>query len=138
MNVTGSLILTTKSEILDLLFLKGFSSGGSFALWRKPKTSHLEFLMDHEQNPSKVDLAFEELPAGFIVHPFADQADKKAFLSKQTSISAFTLTKIWTRKNYLNGLQIQMRMLLIPLNLPLKKIINSKVPCSSLGKWQCR
>ncbi|SEG03450.1 chorismate-binding protein [Algoriphagus boritolerans] len=91
MNVTGSLILTTKSEILDLLFLKGFSSGGSFALWRKPKTSHLEFLMDHEQNPSKVDLAFEELPAGFIVHPFADQADKKAFFIKANQYFSFHL-----------------------------------------------
>lgn len=91
MNQTESITPTTQSELLDLLFLKGFSSGGSFALWRKPKSDRLEFLLDNEQNPSKVELAFEELPSGFIVHPFADQEDKKAFFIKSSEYFSFSL-----------------------------------------------
>ena len=91
MNVTESITRTTQSEILDLLFLNGFYSGGSFAIWRKPKSNRLEFLLDNEQIPSKVDLSFEELPAGFIVHPFADQEDKKAFFIKSSKYFSLLL-----------------------------------------------
>lgn len=91
MNQTESITRTTLSEVLDLLFLKGFSSSGSFALWRKPKSNHLEFILDYEQNPSKVELAFEELPSGFIIHPFADQEDKKAFFIKSSEYFSFSL-----------------------------------------------
>lgn len=82
MNYTETFKLTNQSEILDLLFLKGLDSGGSFAVWRKPKTQKLEFLLDERDFPERVNLGFEELPAGFIVHPFADQEDKKAFFIK--------------------------------------------------------
>ncbi|MFN3998447.1 chorismate-binding protein [Algoriphagus sp.] len=91
MNVTESLTRTTQSEILDHLFLKGFSSEGSFAIWRKPKSDKLEFLLDESKYPQKVDLTFEELPAGFIVHPFADQDDKKAFFIKSNKYFSFEL-----------------------------------------------
>ncbi len=91
MNQTESITPTTQSELLDLLFLKGFSSGGSFALWRKPKSDRLEFLLDNEQNPSKVELSFEELSSGFIVHPFADQEDKKAFFINSNHYFSFLL-----------------------------------------------
>lgn len=91
MNETESLILTTKSEILDCLLLQGFKSGGSFALWRKPLSKKLEFILDLEETPSKVDLSFEELPAGFIVHPFADQVDKKALFIRSDQYFSFYL-----------------------------------------------
>ena len=84
MNSTETLIPTTKSEILDLLLFKGLASGGSFAVWRKPRSKKLEFLLDERDQPEKVSLNFEELPAGFIVHPFADQEDKKAFFIKSS------------------------------------------------------
>lgn len=84
MNYTEILTPSTQSEILDYLFLKGLDSGGSFAVWRKPKSRKLEFLLDDRENPERVNLNFEELPAGFIVHPFADQEDKKAFFIKSS------------------------------------------------------
>jgi isochorismate synthase len=84
MNSTGNLTTTTQSEILDLLFSKGLNSGGSFALWRKPKSNKLEFLLDNQEKPERVSLNFEELPSGFLVHPFADQEDKKAFFIKSS------------------------------------------------------
>jgi isochorismate synthase len=91
MNATESFTRTSQSEILDLLFLKGFSTGGSFALWRKPKSNQLEFLIDESKEPAKVDLSFEGLPSGFIVHPFADQEDKKAFFIKSSHYFSFLL-----------------------------------------------
>lgn len=91
MNYTDILALTVQSEILDLLFLKGLESGGSFAVWRKPKSQKLEFLLDQNENPERVNLSFEELPAGFIVHPFADQEDKKAFFIRSSQYFCFQL-----------------------------------------------
>lgn len=130
MNVTESLILTTKSEILDLLFLKGFSSGGSFALWRKPKSSNLEFLLDNEQNPSKVDLAFEELPAGFIVHPFADQADKKAFFIKANQYFSFHLEQDLDKEELPEWLTNTNEEAIDPIKSSIKKLLIQKSPAT--------
>ncbi|RIW15092.1 isochorismate synthase [Algoriphagus lacus] len=91
MNATENPITTTQSEVLDLLFLKGLTSGGSFAVWRKPRTTKLEFLLDDKKNPERVTLNFEELPAGFLVHPFADQEDKKAFFIRSSHYFSFDL-----------------------------------------------
>ncbi len=84
MNYTEASTPTSQSEFLDLLFLKGLESGNSFAIWRKPKSQKLEFLLDDSETPERVSLNFEDLPAGFIVHPFADQEDKKAFFIKSS------------------------------------------------------
>jgi isochorismate synthase len=91
MNYTETSTPTSQSEILDLLFLKGLDSGGSFAVWRKPKSQTLEFLLDESDTPERVNLNLEELPAGFIVHPFADQEDKKAFFIKSSYYFSFQL-----------------------------------------------
>jgi isochorismate synthase len=91
MNYTESSSLITQSEFLDLLFLKGLNSGGSFAIWRKPKSRKLEFLLDESETPGRVTLDLEQLPAGFIVHPFADQEDKKAFFIKSSRYISFQL-----------------------------------------------
>ncbi len=66
-------------EVLDVFLAEGLASGGSFALWRKPNSSQLAYLQDFSYSPRRVSFQLEELPAGFVVHPFADQADKKAF-----------------------------------------------------------
>lgn len=93
MNHTETPSTTTQSALLDLLFLKGLDSGGSFAIWRKPKSRKLEFLLDDKANPERVNLSLEELPAGFIVHPFADQDDKKAFLIRSSHYFSHQLDK---------------------------------------------
>ena len=93
MNYTEPSSLTTQIEFLDLLFLKGLDSGGSFAVWRKPKSQKLEFLLDDQASPKRVSLSFEELPGGFIVHPFADQEDKKAFFIRSDHYFSFQLNQ---------------------------------------------
>lgn len=66
-------------EALKLLLTNGISSGGSFAIWRKPKSTKLEYVLDESTEPEKVGMNLEELAPGFIVHPFEDQKDKKAW-----------------------------------------------------------
>lgn len=79
MNVTEVGKAISLEEVLDVFLGEGLASGGSFALWRKPNSSQLAYIQDFSQSPRRVSLQLEDLPAGFIVHPFADQADKKAF-----------------------------------------------------------
>ena len=79
MNVTEVGKAISLEEVLDVLLGEGLASGGSFALWRKPNSSQLAYIQDFSQSPRRVSLQLEDLPAGFIVHPFADQEDKKAF-----------------------------------------------------------
>jgi isochorismate synthase len=79
MNLTEVGKAISLEEVLDVFLAEGLASGGSFALWRKPNSSQLAYIQDFSQSPRRVSLQLEDLPAGFIVHPFTDQADKKAF-----------------------------------------------------------
>ncbi len=79
MNLTEVGKAVSLEEVLDVFLLEGLTSGGSFAIWRKPTTSQLAFVQDFSQSPRRVPLQLEDLPAGFVVHPFADQEDQKAF-----------------------------------------------------------
>ncbi|MBN7812221.1 chorismate-binding protein [Algoriphagus sp. H41] len=116
MNYTEAFPLTTQAESLDLLLLKGFESGGSFAVWRKPKSQKLEFLLDESESPERVDLAFEELPAGFIVHPFADQEDKKAFFIKSSQYFSLELGQSQENQTLPDWVKVQTD----PSNQPIK------------------
>ncbi|TFV94121.1 isochorismate synthase [Algoriphagus kandeliae] len=66
-------------ETLQRILSAGFQFGGSFALWRKPHSSELELTFDDQKEVRRVDLNLEESKAGFIIHPFEDQEDQKAF-----------------------------------------------------------
>ena len=54
-------------------------TGGQIAVWRKPKSNFLQVLIDKTSKLKRVPLTLEELPPGFIVHPFEDQADNMGF-----------------------------------------------------------
>ena len=53
--------------------------GNQIAVWRKPKSNILQIILDKTGILKKVTPNLEELTPGFIVHPFEDQEDKKAF-----------------------------------------------------------
>ncbi len=55
------------------------NEGHQIAIWRKPKSTFLQVLIDTTGILKRVKPNLEELPSGFIVHPFEDQEDKKAF-----------------------------------------------------------
>ncbi|TDQ19411.1 isochorismate synthase [Algoriphagus boseongensis] len=93
MNQTQVLNISSQAEVLDALFQIGLESGGSFAIWKKPRTQKLEFILDERANLDRVSIELEELPAGFIVHPFADQEDKKAFFIRANQYFSLQLNQ---------------------------------------------
>jgi isochorismate synthase len=66
-------------DSLDMLLYQGLASGKAFALWRKPKATTLHYILEERPECSRVALELEYLGPGFIVHPFADQEDRKAY-----------------------------------------------------------
>ncbi|GMQ27791.1 chorismate-binding protein [Algoriphagus confluentis] len=91
MSITATGNRISKTEVLNTLFLNGLASGGAFAVWRKPKSNKLEFIQDEQSAPIRVNLELETLPAGFLVHPFADQEDKKAYFIEASRYFHFHL-----------------------------------------------
>ncbi|MDF2158352.1 chorismate-binding protein [Algoriphagus sp. CAU 1675] len=89
----------SKTEVINLLLFAGLSSGGSFALWRKPKSNVLEFILDTQNQSEKTDLNLEEASPGFIVHPFEDQEDKKAFFIQASQYLKLDLHQDLTEEN---------------------------------------
>ncbi|GMQ23396.1 isochorismate synthase [Algoriphagus sp. oki45] len=94
MSITATGNYISKAEVLNALFLKGLESGGAFALWRKPKSNKLEYIQDDQAAPTRVNLELENLPAGFLAHPFADQEDKKAYFIQASKYFQFQLDSI--------------------------------------------
>jgi isochorismate synthase len=91
MNLTEEGKAIALEDALDIFLLEGLTSGGSFALWRKPNSSQLTYIQDFCQSPRRISLQLEDLPAGFVVHPFADQADKKAFFIQADRVEKLAL-----------------------------------------------
>lgn len=81
----------TKTETIQQMLQLGLKSEGSFAFWRKPNSSLLEMVLDESSAPQKVELNIETLEPGFVVHPFADQEDKKAYFIKANKYLNFQL-----------------------------------------------
>ncbi|MFD2037414.1 chorismate-binding protein [Belliella marina] len=64
---------------LKNLLSLNLEKGNQVAIWRKPKSQFLQVLIDSSGKTKKVSPQLEELPSGFVVHPFEDQVDKKAY-----------------------------------------------------------
>jgi len=64
---------------LDVVILNALRSNAQIAVWRKPKENKIELIVDSNEKPSLVSTEVESLPPGYILHPFQDMADKKAF-----------------------------------------------------------
>jgi len=101
-------------EVLDVFLAEGLASGGSFAIWRKPNSNQLAFIQDFNQIPRRVSLQLEELPAGFVVHPFADQEDKKAFFIQGDRYEKLSLDKPLNHEDLPQWMQTSSESLSIP------------------------
>ncbi len=131
MNVTEVGKAISLEEVLDVFLAEGLASGGSFAIWRKPNSNQLAFIQDFNQVPRRVSLQLEELPAGFVVHPFADQEDKKAFFIQGDLYEKLSLDKPLNHEDLPQWMQTSFESLSIP---ELKKRIASllaKLPLQS-------
>ncbi|MEB2785463.1 chorismate-binding protein [Algoriphagus persicinus] len=129
----------TQTDIIHLLLQLGLTSGGSFALWQKPKSNTLEIVMDEADRPLKVDLSLDELEPGFIVHPFADQVDKKAYYIKASKHLSFNLNlpfdedelPEWAKIQFENQGSLSQQKI---SELLLNQTLTSKSPTSSLSE----
>jgi isochorismate synthase len=72
-------------ELLGRLIAEHLADDNQLAIWRYPKSNILHVLIDASKTIKRVALDLEELPAGFIVHPFEDQEDQKAFFLEANS-----------------------------------------------------
>lgn len=79
MSSTTSEKTFTQEQYLDTVFTYILEQGFSVAVWRKPKSGQIEIIIDTNKEIKKLPLQLDELPAGFVLHPFADQADKKCY-----------------------------------------------------------
>jgi isochorismate synthase len=76
---TYSEITLTQEKFLDLAVLAALEGQHQLAIWKKPKEQTIHILIDKTGKIKRVALELEELSPGFILHPFSDQADKKAY-----------------------------------------------------------
>ena len=68
-----------RENFLELAVLAALKGQYQLAVWKKPKEQIINILIDKTGKVKRVPLELEKLPPGFILHPFADQADKKAY-----------------------------------------------------------
>jgi isochorismate synthase len=79
MHNTVELKIDSLEQYLGCLLARHMNEGNQVAVWRQPKSNFLQVLIDKSGKTKRVDPFLEELPSGFIVHPFEDQEDQKAF-----------------------------------------------------------
>ncbi|KEO74586.1 chorismate-binding protein [Anditalea andensis] len=79
----------TQEQYLNAVFNYVLEHGFSLAVWRKPKSDQLEVIIDTNKDIKKLPLQLDKLPPGFVIHPFADQSDKKCYF-----LEAHTYLKI--------------------------------------------
>jgi isochorismate synthase len=99
---------------LGCLLAFALQNGSQVAIWRKPKSPYLQVLLDKSRKIKRVDLNLEELPSGFIIHPFEDQEDQKAFFLEADSYFKINL-----------NLPIQAQKDHIELNIPIRPSIEN-------------
>jgi isochorismate synthase len=66
--------ITDTSNKIENLWKTALSEGLPIALWRLPKTSEKQLIIDLSGNTSKVKVDLEELPSGFVMGPFAGES----------------------------------------------------------------
>lgn len=76
---TDSEIKLSREEFLDLTLLTALTGHHQLAVWKKPQEPTVNILIDTTGKTKRVPIELEGLAPGFILHPFADQADKKAY-----------------------------------------------------------
>ncbi|MDH4058473.1 MAG: hypothetical protein OEU76_06890, partial [Cyclobacteriaceae bacterium] len=60
----------TETEFLKQLFQAAQEYGYGFALWRLPNQPTTQVVLSHSLESFSLDTPFEELPSGFLFHPF--------------------------------------------------------------------
>ena len=94
MGITDTKLKTYSHEaFLDLVLLAALEGKDQIAIWKKPEEHLVYVIIDRTQKVKRVSLQLEDLPPGFIIHPFADQEDKKAVYLEASEMFQIDLLK---------------------------------------------
>ena len=66
--------ITDTSHKIENLWNIALSDGLPIALWRLPKTTEKQLIIDLSGHTSKVKVDLEELPSGFVMSPFEGES----------------------------------------------------------------
>src|SRR5690554_7966486 len=91
----------TQEEFLDLALFAALKGRFQIAVWRKPNEKLIHILIDTTEKIKRVPIQLEDLPAGFILHPFADQEDKKAVFLEASELIKMNLDEDGFSSNHL-------------------------------------
>lgn len=83
----------TQEEYLDLILSGALEGEFQIAVFKNPLEPTVNILIDTTDKVKKVPLQLEDLPGGFIIHPFEDQEDKKAFYLEASLLINIDLQK---------------------------------------------
>jgi isochorismate synthase len=70
MSLTSEIHISTKSPKIQNLWKTALSEGFPIALWRLPKTTEKQLIIDLSGQVSRTKINLEELPSGFAMSPF--------------------------------------------------------------------
>jgi isochorismate synthase len=74
MSVISEKYITTKSPKIQNLWEIALSEGFPIALWRLPKTSEKQLIIDLSGRASRMKVDLEEMPSGFVMSPFEGES----------------------------------------------------------------
>lgn len=74
MSLTSEIHISTKSPKIKNLWQTALHEGFPIALWRLPKTTEKQLIIDLSGHVSRTKIDLEELPAGFAMSPFEGES----------------------------------------------------------------
>lgn len=95
MQTAVAISLENLEAYLGNLLAEAMQEGHQVALWRKPKSNFLQIIIDTTGKTKRVSPQLEELPSGFIIHPFLDQEDRQAIFLKANTYFKVDLNQDW-------------------------------------------
>ncbi|WP_186756323.1 chorismate-binding protein [Echinicola salinicaeni] len=81
----------SQEELIALRLYDALKGGHQIAIWKSPKSSAVQLIVDKTEKVKKVDLDLDQLPAGFIAHTFSPQNDNKAYFLQASDYIKFDL-----------------------------------------------
>lgn len=83
---------TSQKLFLESFIARAFRKNHSFAIWKKPKRGVVEMISDNDsQNTVSPNLDLDELPEGFMVHPFQPSEANPPVYIKASQYERFAL-----------------------------------------------
>ncbi|MBD3631205.1 chorismate-binding protein [Cyclobacterium sp.] len=92
METTNKIAEITKALLLEHLLFRALHENLPIAIWKKPKQPLIEVIIDEDKEGIKQPgMDLDQLPPGFMIHPFLHSKDHQPFFIKATNYYRFSL-----------------------------------------------